>query len=90
MKKHFSEYPFNFICPNCKNSLHISIQERCDLLDAKRDWNNYVKVTCQNCKYEHMFHVHWTPYLVSDDTDILEFNEDADFSYKNIREQNVE
>lgn len=90
MGKHFSEYPFNFICPNCKKSLHVSIQEKCDIIDAKREWGNYVNVKCQICGYGHLFHIHWTPYLVSDDSDTLDFDEKADFSYENMRRQNVE
>lgn len=72
MNKHFTEYPFNFICPKCQSNMHKSILEGCESLDVHRNWTNYVEITCQNCRNEHIFHVHWTPYLVSDDTNTLE------------------
>lgn len=76
MNKHFTEYPFNFVCPNCKASLHTSILERCESLNAFRKWENYVNVKCQKCSHEHTFHVHWTPYLVSDDSNTLDILEE--------------
>ena len=76
MNKHFTEYPFNFVCPECGECLHTSILERCELLNAFRKWENYVNVKCQKCSHEHAFHVHWTPYLVSDDSNTLFIIED--------------
>lgn len=71
MNKHFTESPFNFVCPKCQSNMHRSILEGCESLDVHRNWTNYVKITCQTCGNEHIFHVHWTPYLVSDDTNAL-------------------
>lgn len=76
MNKHFTEYPFNFLCPKCSTNLHRSILEGCERLDVFRDWQNYVKIECQTCGNNHTFHVHWTPYIVSDDTNTLKIIED--------------
>lgn len=72
MNKHFTEYPFNFICSNCRSNLHTSILEGCEKLDVFRNWSNYVTISCQNCNTSFEFHVHWTPYLVSDDSNSIE------------------